>query len=156
MLSRMCASILAKRRLGAQIVLSLLLASSIGLLGWSLWPAPRRVQGFMVDSQRFPELAGTPYRLELEWPTRLRVGERGQVTLRLEPVEDADALLSGETSGEYMLEGRLELDGLAPVSRETAQTALPLGGAAEVAWADASPKIRAGVAACPGAAVDTD
>ena len=117
------------------IIVTLLLAGSCGLLAWGLWPVPRRSQGFTLAADRFPALGGQAYRLTLDYPPRLRPGEVGTVTLRLDPLtgEPPAPAAAGET-GHRVFEGRLELAGLAPVERQTVETPLLPGLAAEVSW----------------------
>ena len=111
-----------------------LLVASACLLAWSLWPAPHLSRGFNLAGERFPELAGQPYRLVLDWPAWLRAGELGQVELRLEPLGAASQPPLPASSNHVVLEGRLELGGLVAEARQTAQTPVIPGKGAEVIW----------------------
>lgn len=120
--------------MGIQIIFSLVLAGALGILVWGLWPAPRQSKGFDLTSKQYPELGGQPYRLVLEWPAWLRVGETGRVDLRLEPLsQPAEGLAPPTGGGHLVLEGRLELGSLVG-DLGTARAPLSSGLAGRVAW----------------------
>jgi len=127
-----------------------ILISSVIVLMWSVLPVkmvcatqllqPEAVSLDISGRQAlylFPE----PYQVTLEWPGVMRIGDKVDVTLYLQPMQAASTLFT--TSPGYvdvydvanvMAEARLELAGVVLEPANPTRVSLPLGNSARFTW----------------------
>lgn len=132
-----------------RILSIVMLIASVWILAWALIPARRQTLVQPIAPVTVSEIDGgiktvlviSDYRVVLEWPETLRIGESGLMTLTFEPApirENSQALpataVSVYTSNNLMAESSFEVAGLQVNPAVPRRESLPEGKSVKQKW----------------------